>query len=115
MPMQERWLPRQRFYWSALTCVFENLPTRKFGPRYFDTRALHDRTKVAVGHIRHYTAGGEKLVITPDSTSFAAMPDEARFKSFVAEAFEFFANDLVSGLSLTDLRREAMRKLKQRN
>jgi hypothetical protein len=113
-PMQERWPQRQRFYWAALSAVHENLPTSRFARRFFDTEALHDRVKISLGLIKHYISRDDKLVVAPGSTSFAAMPDEGRFKGFVDSAFEYAASDLIPGLSIPDLRKEAARRLKQR-
>jgi hypothetical protein len=115
VPVQERWLPRQRFYWSALTCVHENLPTRRFSRRYFDVESLHDGVKVALGHIKHFVVGDGKIKVAPGSTSFVEMPDEGRFRGFVDNAFEFASTDLIPGLSIPDLRKEAAQRLRQKN
>lgn len=114
-PMQERWLPRQRFYWAALTAVHENMPSRRFARRYFDVESLHDGVKVALGHVKHFVVGDGKIKVAPGSTSFVDMPDEGRFKGFVESAFEYASSDLIPGLSIPDLRREAARRLKQKS
>jgi hypothetical protein len=114
-PMQERWPQRQRFYWAALSAVHENLPTRRFAPRFFDPSALHDRVKVALGHVRHYISRDDKLVVAPGSTIVRGNAGRGKVQGLCRFAFEYVASDLIPGLSIPDLRKEAARRLRQRN
>lgn len=95
---------RSALYWVLCGIVAENSAEK------MDREAASDTIKIMTGHVRAWSAtieGGSRAFFkAPRSISFASMKEDA-FEVFFDRALEVIATELLPGVDVEELRREA--------